>query len=169
MDQVGALLAVYGLPDPVVDDTTGAFTSEEMGALYGALVAQGIQSEAAALAVGAAIEELDIADLAEALAELPPSDVTTVFENLMKGSRNHLRAFVGQLDANSYPYEPTSLTDEEVDAILSTPAENGPVGGAGQGGGKGLDASGNGSTDEAQGGGGVHGTGAGSCDGTGPV
>ncbi len=88
MDRVGELLVAYGIEDPVVDDSTGAFTSTEMQALYAALVSQGSESVGAALGVGAAIEELDIFDLEEALADEVPADVARVYENLMKGSRN---------------------------------------------------------------------------------
>jgi hypothetical protein len=164
MDRVGELLVAYGIEDPVVDDSTGAFTSTEMQALYAALVSQGSESVGAALGVGAAIEELDIFDLEEALADEVPADVARVYENLMKGSRNHLRAFARQLAANDVPYTPTSLTAEEVEAIVSTPAERGPAngGGMGQGGGQGQ---GGGFGGQGQGQGrGFGGLGDGSCD-----
>jgi len=166
MDRVGDLLDAYGIGDPVVDDATGVFTSVEMQQLYTALVSQGSASEAAALAVGAAIEELDIVDLEEGITEETPDDIVRVYENLMKGSRNHLRAFVGQLEANDYSYTPSSLTAEEVEAIVSTPRERGPIGrGMGQGGfGRGM---GHGGMGQGGFGRGI-GQGGGDCDGSGP-
>jgi len=130
MDAVAGLLAVYGLTDPITDDAVGVFTAPELQALYASLVARGAASLGDALAVGAAIEELDLADLADALAEAPPADVVQVFDNLAKGSRNHLRAFVRQLDAGGFPYTPSSLDADEVEAILAAPQERGPVDGA---------------------------------------
>ena len=125
MDAVARLLAAHGLVDPVTDDARGVFSAPAFQALYGELVAQGSATVGDALAVGAAIEELDLADLDLALATAPPADVVRVFENLSRGSRNHLRAFAGQLEAIGRPYAPTSLSAEEVEAIVSTPRERG--------------------------------------------
>ncbi len=137
MDAVGALLERYGVEDPIqpgTEDVVGVFTSDELRGLYGELVAQGQGSLGDALRVGAAIEELDIDDLDDALAELPgglPADIAQVYANLKRGSRNHLRAFVGQLRALGEHYEPSYLSVEAVDEILSQPIERGA--GAGQG------------------------------------
>ena len=42
---------------------------------------------------GVEIEKLDIADLEEALAKTTHNDVSLVYKNLLKGSKNHLEAF----------------------------------------------------------------------------
>lgn len=60
----------------------------------------------------------------------------------MKGSRNHLRAFVSQLKSRGIEYVPQYLSPEEYQAIISTPIETGNAGsgpgqGASWGGGKG--------------------------------
>lgn len=73
--------------------------------------------------VGALIEDLDIADL-QARASDDPS-VALVFSNLEKGSRNHLRAFIGQLDANGETYTPSHISQADFDAIVSSPTERG--------------------------------------------
>ena len=57
------------------------------------LVAKGSASPAAALAVGRSIEKLDIADLQQRESASKHSDVTTVFQQLERGSNMHLRAF----------------------------------------------------------------------------
>ena len=57
-------------------------------------MAQGSQSVAEALKVGAAIEEIDILDLEERLAETGNAAIERVYSNLLAGSKNHLRAFV---------------------------------------------------------------------------
>lgn len=87
-DAVGLLITKYDLDETVGEDMAASFTT-----LYNDLVEQGSTSLLAALAVGQAIEEMDIADLKDALAETEAGDVTWVFENLLRGSTNHLSAF----------------------------------------------------------------------------
>jgi len=51
---------------------------------------------------GAAIEEIDIIDLRKHLSEIAENiDITFVYENLTKGSINHLNAFVTTLSKRS--------------------------------------------------------------------
>jgi hypothetical protein len=77
--------------------------------------------------VGALIEDLDIVDLQKRIGVTDNADVIFVYENLMKGSRNHLRSFVGQLTQNGATYEPTYLIPEEYAAIINSPRETGPM------------------------------------------
>jgi hypothetical protein len=93
-DAVASLLVAYGIPDPR-QDTVGDFTDADLQTLYDSLIAQGTQSRAAAIDVGIAIEETDIADLTDAL-DTAPSDVAKVLERLLAGSQNHLEAFERQ-------------------------------------------------------------------------
>lgn len=127
MNALGRLVEKYGLTDPVTDDTTGAFTNPYLATLYLDLVykgndlgAAGMESLEAALSVGALIEELDILDIEEAMTiKDSPADVIRTYENLLKGSYNHLRAFVGQLESmTKQDYEARILTQDEVDDIL---------------------------------------------------
>jgi len=78
-----------------------------------------------ALEVGAAIEEIDILDLQEHMAETDNDDITLVYENLMKGSRNHLRAFVSTLEKQGFEYASQYLSQEEYEDIISSPVERG--------------------------------------------
>jgi len=128
MDAIKALLEKYNLPDPVTDPSVGAFTSPEMQELYDKLVAQGEQSLVEALKVGATIEDLDLYDLYELLEQTDNADIQRVYENLAKGSRNHLRAFTTQLSLNGVTYEAQFLTQEQVDDIITSPRERGPAG-----------------------------------------
>ena len=57
------------------------------------LLDQGDDSLVAALKVGIAIEELDIADLKARMAETKNADLDRVYANLLRGSENHLNAF----------------------------------------------------------------------------
>ena len=145
MTAIKSLLNKYDLPDPVTDSAVGVFPSEDMQALYDSLVEEGEKSLVKALYVGATIEDLDLKDLYDLLDETDNSDIKTVYQNLAKGSRNHLRAFVYQLSLNGVDdYVAQYLTQEEIDDILSSPWEQGmvdedgnPVTGGNMGGGQG--------------------------------
>jgi len=124
MDQVKLLLDRYSLADPALEP--GVFSDPELQALYNNLVAQGSVSLADALKVGAAIEEIDILDLEERLAQTDNADIQQVFNNLMAGSYNHLNAFVGALAAQTGEvYEPLYLSSEAYDAIVTSQTGNG--------------------------------------------
>lgn len=123
MDRVGTLLATYGIEDPVVDDSTGAFTAPRFRALYDELTTQGAASLDAALRVGTTIEDLDIADIDELGGETTPPDVQAAYDNLTCGSENHLRAFTGQLGMLGGSYTAQYITKERMTAILASPKE----------------------------------------------
>ena len=126
MDAVGLLLEKYGVPDPVLDDT-GIFSNPELASLYDELVSRGSVSLSDALWVGATVEDLDIADLQRILADpqVDNVDIHTVCQNLLKGSRNHLRAFTYQMSLLGIPYVAQYLSQEEIDAIINSPWEQG--------------------------------------------
>ena len=192
MDHVAQLFEVYDVIDPVTDDTVGAFTSAEYTLLYEELVARGEAFLESGLDVGATIEDLDLADL-EALLDLSDNPhVGFVAHNLAKGSRNHLRAFVGALTAQGETYSAQYLSQETIDEILAAPAERKIVydadggvlatcGGGGRGRGWGGDQGSRGCDGNGGGSGGGRGTGEcggsgrngggggnGDCDGSGP-
>nr|WP_320048939.1 DUF2202 domain-containing protein [uncultured Desulfuromonas sp.] len=125
MDAVACLLERYELDFPLNADTVGMFDSDAMQDLYDALVERGSISLIDALHVGATIEDLDIYDLQEYLAQTDNEDIMTVYQNLLRGSRNHLRSFVYQLSLNDVEYVAQYLTQEEVDAIVNSEREAG--------------------------------------------
>ncbi|NPA14853.1 MAG: DUF2202 domain-containing protein [Aquificae bacterium] len=127
MDMVGTLLKKYNLPDPVEEtgDRIGVFKDQHLQELYNQLVAKGEKSLIGALQVGATIEDLDIHDLEEALKRTDNRDIQIVYTNLMKGSRNHMRAFVGLLKRFGGSYTPQYISKEEFEKIISTPIERG--------------------------------------------
>jgi hypothetical protein len=67
-DAVKVLLDRYDLQGPVAEAGAGIFTNSTLQDLHDQLVAEGSQSPASALSVGAAIEEVDILDLEERIA-----------------------------------------------------------------------------------------------------
>ena len=127
MDVMGTLVTRYNLVDPVTDNTVGVFTDPALLGLYQDLVMRGSTSLLAALNVGGFIEEYDINDLQEAIDEAKagsnPADIILAYENLMCGSRNHLRAFVGQVQKNNATYTAQLLPQASVDAIVATSEE----------------------------------------------
>lgn len=124
-ESVKAMIEKYRLADPVVDDTIGVFVNQELAALYATLTARGTQSSVEALHVGALIEEVDMVDLKRAIEETDNADIRQLYENLMRGSRNHLRAFVGQIEDLGLVYEAQFLSQDEVDEIVDSPVERG--------------------------------------------
>ena len=132
-DAVKALLDRYGLADPA-STAAGVFTNPDLQALYIELIARGGQSLEEALKVGAAIEEIDILDLQERLAQTDNADIQQVFQNLLRGSSNHLRAFVRTLNTQTgQTYQPQYLSQEDYQVIIAGSMGNGN-GGNGQGG-----------------------------------
>jgi len=125
MDAVKSLLDKYGLIDPITDSSIGNFTDPEMLELYTELVEKGKTSIVDALQVGATIEDLDIKDLYDFLEQTDNSDIKTVYQNLVKGSRNHLRAFSDQLSLNDATYEAQYLSASEIEKIIKSPKERG--------------------------------------------
>lgn len=124
-DAVAEMLEKYKLPDPVVDDRIGIFVNQELAQLYETLLTRGYQSSLEALFVGALIEEVDMIDLKQAIKETDNDDIQLLYENLLSGSRNHLRAFVGLIEDQGIVYEAQFLSQDEVDAIVDSPMERG--------------------------------------------
>jgi len=138
MDAVKALIDRYHLDDPVAGNGQGEFTNQDLQALYGELIATGGESLASALRVGAAIEEIEILELQEHIGETDAADVLRVYESLLRGSRNHLRAFVSTLERETgESHTPQYLDEDAYDAIISGTVETGGWGGRGSGSGQG--------------------------------
>lgn len=124
MDLMATLLERHDIPDPVANDSIGAFSSSDFAELFDDLVATGQSSLEQALTVGATIEDLDLADLDRLMMTAGDPGLTLIANNLAKGSRNHLRAFVGKLNANGFgSYTAQHLTQDQVDEIVGSNSE----------------------------------------------
>lgn len=118
MDAVKFLLERYDLTDPIL--APGSFSDPNLQALYDQLIAQGSISLSDALKVGAAIEEIDILDLEKRLEQTDNTDIQLVFDNLMKGSYNHLNAFTRTFTARTgATYQPQYLSSDAYTAIVT--------------------------------------------------
>lgn len=146
MDKMKTLLNSYGIEDPVMAnrDQPGVFKSTTLQKVYHDLVKSGTTSLTDALKAGAKIEELDIADLDERMAQTKKEDILTAYRFLRMGSENHLRAFVRRLKSQRVEYTPEFLKKEVFDAIINGENQEAGCGnspgkgqGMGQGNGKG--------------------------------
>jgi len=120
MDAMKKMIDLYGLIDPIADeDARGVFTSGSgLADLYEDLMARGDDSVLEAYQVGAYIEELDIRDLRLAIAGTDETPLLQAYNNLLAGSRNHLRAFVSHIAALGETYVSQVLEQDDVDAIV---------------------------------------------------
>lgn len=119
MDSIKNLLDKYGLDDPAQGNDVGEFTNQELQNLYYDLISEGEQSLINALTVGGKIEELDIIDLKEYIEQTDKLDIKRVYSNLLEGSKNHLRAFVKELENQGVNYKPFYLSQEEFEDIIN--------------------------------------------------
>ena len=158
MDQIKLLMDRYALADPALDP--GKFTDANLQALYDQLIAQGSLSIADAIKVGATIEEVDIVDLQTRFTQTDNADIQLVYNNLMKGSFNHLQAFANILTQQTGEiYQPQYLSADQYQVIISSTNGNGNQGGNGS---QGANGQGNGAQgSNAQGGTSGQGTGTG--------
>ena len=125
MHMIKLLLNKYGLKDPVVSDKIGVFEDPHLQVLYNKLVSQGSRSLIDALKVGATIEDLDIKDLEEAINRTDNQDIRMVYQNLEKGSRNHLRAFIAVLKRYGGSYTPKYISQSYFEEIINSGIERG--------------------------------------------
>ena len=119
-DRYGAEAAVSELPP-------GEYASSDLQTLYDSLLAQGSTSIAGALAVAAEVEEIDIVDLERFIAASDNDDLRIIYQNLTKGSRNHLRSFVAQLERLDETYTAQHLDTAYFERILQIIRETAPI------------------------------------------
>lgn len=123
---IAKLLSAYNIPDSVDDSQIGVFEDPEIQKLYTDLIAQGSVSLADAYVVGATIEEMDIIDLEEALAETDKADLERVYSNLKNGSIHHLSAFSRAIENQTgTDYIPRLMTTEEYNQLTSSRGNRG--------------------------------------------
>jgi len=118
MDAVGNLLKTYQLADPIKGLKPGEFTDPKLKKLYSGMIATGKKSRLAALRIGAQIEDLDIYDLGKLSKETTRPDILGVYKMLTDGSKNHMRAFVNNLQRSGDSYRAMYISQAELDLIL---------------------------------------------------
>lgn len=130
MEQVKGILETKGYALPTGDEA-GKFAVAEFQTLYDELSSRGSKSLEAALNVGGWIEEKDIVDLQNMIADEVDAATKQVLESLLQASHNHLRAFDRQLGGE---YSPQILSPDAFEAIINqAPAAGMAAGGHGKG------------------------------------
>lgn len=137
-NKLDTLLDKYQIEDPVGDNPIGVFVNPDLQQLYDNLVAQGSQSLTEALKVGVTIEETDIVDLQERIAQTDNPDIQQVYQQLLSGSNNHLSAFNSNLtgetgNTNSSNYLSNQIQGKTTDDTLTGGRSNQTLGGNCQG------------------------------------
>jgi hypothetical protein len=112
MDALKPLIDCYGLTDPVIDGA-GEFFDQALQKLFDELMEKGAVSLMEGLYVGALIEETDMRDIQVAIEVTFHPDIVSTYESLLCGSRNHLRAFIRQIEINGETYTPAVLDPDE--------------------------------------------------------
>jgi hypothetical protein len=116
-DAVGSKIDSYGLTDPA-QPAIGQFANADLRAMYNQLLVSGGTSYIQALLVGATIEDVDIRDLQAAIEATDEAALKTTYQNLLEGSKNHLRAFVELLQDLGVTYTPQYIDPVLYDAIV---------------------------------------------------
>jgi hypothetical protein len=119
------LIKKYGLVDPAGNQAVGVFADTTLQKIYTQLVTQGNTSSLEAFKVGATIEDLDIFDLNNWSAKVDNQDIKFVYQNLTKGSRNHIRSFYSQITGAGGNYSAQYISQTEFDSIINSSKETG--------------------------------------------
>lgn len=126
-EAMGTLIDYFGIEDPASSEA-GVYNDSNLQALYDSLYSAGGESLVSGLKVGATVEEIDILDLKELIGQTNNEDITLVYKNLLRGSRNHLRAFNRQLERNGVEYSPQYLDKDAFEDIINSEMERGGSG-----------------------------------------
>lgn len=127
MDLTLFMLDRYGIVDPLTSDAVGVYADPALTTLFRRLVTYGLQSPTRALVVGAIVEDLDLFDLDSALQRSDNRDLDTLWQNLARGSRNHMRAFYGSLENQGVYFTGIKLPTWYILQIVNSPSETGAV------------------------------------------
>ena len=126
-EAIRLLLEKYLIEDPSTGQRN-SYNDTELQALYNNLFALASNGDTlAALKVGALVEETDTRDINahKDLVSTEHLDIISTYDNLLCGSRNHLRAFAKQIESltgMSYETQVPEL-NTEVQAILASEQE----------------------------------------------
>ena len=124
MDMMLALLEHFGLPDPARNLQPGKFHAPALQKLHDELLEKGLNSREDAVQVGLLIEELDIADLQKAKSGTEKPEILAVYEELERGSRNHMRAFYRWKQHLGIGYQAAHLPQAELERIALSEHES---------------------------------------------
>ena len=101
-----------------INNNVNGVVRQGLVSLFDNLLTQGKLSALEALYVGAAIEEVDMIDLQQAIDNADNDHIRRMYENLLSGSRNHLRTYINQIEEQGNVYEALFLSQDEIDAVV---------------------------------------------------
>jgi hypothetical protein len=111
--KVKELIDKYEMEDPALDHNSGVFKDAGLQELYNQLIEKGKMSYEDAIVVGLTIEDLDINDLEMALEnEVDNEDIVEVYNFLLMGSENHMKAFFFHTKSNDIEYIPQYISQK---------------------------------------------------------
>jgi len=116
------VMETYQIQDPLSGSTIpGEFTDPILNDLYSDLISRVDISLNESILVGLFIEDLDIYDLENAIAETDQSNISSMYDNLKCGSMNHMRSFYDQATAAGITYSPEFISQSEFESIINSP------------------------------------------------
>ena len=118
MEAIMGLMVKYGIPNTLQEDVPGVFTDPYFQNLYHEFTARGATSRESAMEVGATIEDMDIHDLNIMMAQADNEDIRFVYQNLMAGSMNHMRAYSNLMGSMGHTYSPKYMSQDEYNRIM---------------------------------------------------
>ena len=121
MNSISTLLTKSNVEHTILP--VGVFENRELQNLYNQFINDAAISASKALQIGATIEDLDIVDLENYKISTTNSAIIKVFNNLLCGSRNHLRSFVKAIINNGDTYTPQYLTQTKYNSIITASQE----------------------------------------------
>ncbi len=123
-DKMNALAKQFNLaiPASVTNDEKGKFLNKKLQQAYDEMVEIGNVSLENALRIGANVEELDIQDLSEVMAQTENEDILNVYNQLKQASEKHLQSFTKNLSKEGMDYTPSILSQKDFDAIINAKA-----------------------------------------------
>lgn len=125
MKSMQKLVNKYGMEDPTAKTDVGEFQNRQIQKMYDELLEQGNKSLVEALKVGAEVEERDIDDIQDNMTNTSKADMLFVYENLKRASKNHLRAFMKNIEKENGEYSPKYLEQAEFNSIVGSGIERG--------------------------------------------
>jgi len=111
------LLEKYNMPIP--KNEVGFYNSAVLNSIYDNFMSHGMSSYMSALQVAAQFEEYDIVDLQEASERAEKPAIKRVYQYLINGSKNHLRALYRNIKRKNGSYEPVLLGKVEFMEIVN--------------------------------------------------
>lgn len=117
IDAIANLLTQNGITYTILP--AGVYNNPVLQNLYNQLVAQGQISLVDAFTVGMTIEDVDIYDLNEYKTQTTNTSILAIYDWLICGSKNHMRAFKNKLYQQGGTYSPQFISIAEYDAIIA--------------------------------------------------